>query len=295
LLAARLGWRLEEVETLGLHAAQFALLRPVLARGVRVLATLRDGPAAGELAHWLTDQGLGATGMTVAEALGGPHERLRSVRAEAFDLKDVAAPVTVALDGTNLPQGAGLARVPGLADDSFAHDGQITKAPVRALTLSALAPRPGELLWDIGGGSGSISVEWCLAGGRALTVEKSAERVANIESNIKAFGLGARMEAIHGTAPQALKGAPLPDAVFIGGGGVDGLHGAIWDRLPPGTRLVANAVTLETEAALAALHAAHGGRLMRLELSEAVPLGRLTGWSAARPVVQWVVTKGASA
>lgn len=287
LVAARMGWRLEEVHCLGLHAAPFARLRPVLARGVRVIATLRDGAAVAELAGWLAANGFGATRITVCEALGGPRERLR----QGAGWTDIAAPVAVALDGADLPRAAGLPRAGGLPDDMFHHDGQITKRPVRALTLSALAPRPGDHLWDIGGGSGSISVEWCLAGGHASTIETRADRAANIRRNAADFGLAHRLTVIEGAAPAALAGLPAPDAVFVGGGGDAALHEALWAAMPAGTRLVANGVTLETEALLAGLHARHGGRLLRVDLAEAAPLGRMRGWQAARPVVQWSVTR----
>lgn len=297
LIAARLGWRLEDTACLGLHAAPFARLRPVLARGVRAICTLRDGAAVGALAGWLCDQGLGATRIWVAEAIGGPRARLRDIRADQWrdapEWADLAVPVpvAVALDGADLPRGAGLSRAAGRPDDSFAHDGQITRAPVRAVTLAALAPRAGALLWDIGGGSGAVSVEWCLAGGRAITIEPRADRLANISANIAGFGLAGQMRALHGAAPEALAELPAPDAVFLGGGGSDAVLEAIWPRLPQGARLVANAVTLETEALLQAAQARHGGSLLRLDLAEARPLGRMRGWQPARPVVQWAVTR----
>lgn len=287
LVAARLGWRLEDTLCLGLHAAPFARLRPVLTRGTRVICTLRDGAAVADLAAWLAANGFAETRLTVCEALGGPRERLR----DGADWPDIAAPVAVALDGAELPRGAGLPRASGLPDALFHHDGQITKRPVRALTLSALAPRPGEVLWDIGGGSGSISVEWALAGGRAFAIEARAGRAANIRANAEDFGLSHRITVIEGRAPEALTALPPPDAVFVGGGGSAALHEALWNGLPPGTRLVANAVTLETEALLASLHASHGGSLIRIDLAEAAPLGGFRGWQAARPVVQWSVTR----
>ncbi|WJS85176.1 precorrin-6y C5,15-methyltransferase (decarboxylating) subunit CbiE [Paracoccus sp. TOH] len=282
LAAARLGWRLEEVACLGLHAAPFARLRPVMARGARAICLLRDGAAPAALAQWLAAQGLGATRMVVLEALGGPRERIRETRADDDFALDCAAPVAVALDGAKLPPGAGLPRGFGLPDDSFAHDGQITRRAVRAMTLAALGPRAGEMLWDIGGGSGSVGVEWCLNGGRAVTLEPRADRIANIAANIDAFGLAGWMRAVHGAAPGALADLPPPDAIFIGGGA----SAAVIDALPP-ARLVANAVTLETEALLVALHAARGGSLTRIALEEAAPLGRMRGWTPARSVTQW--------
>ena len=281
LAAARLGWRIEDTSCLGLHAAPFARLRPVLARGVRAICTLRDGAAVAELAAWLAANGFAGTRVTVLEALGGPGERIRP----GADWPDIAAPVAVALDGADLPPTAGMPRTPGLPDALFAHDGQITKAPVRAVTLATLAPRPGELLWDIGAGSGSVSVEWCLAGGRAIAVEARPDRAATIAANAESFGLSHRLTVITGRAPEALAGLPRPDAVFVGGGA-----SAVLDHLAtlvPQARLVVTAVTLDTEARLTALFAARGGRLLRLDHAEARPLGSFHGWSPARPVTLW--------
>lgn len=287
LIAARLGWRLEECRCLGLHAAPFARLRPVLTRGVRVIATLRDGAAVAELADWLQANGFAKARLTVCEAVGGPRERLR----QGAGWSDVEAPVAVAIDGADLPRDAGLPRGFGLPDDLFQSDGQITKSPIRALTLSALAPRPGEIMWDIGGGSGSVSVEWCLAGGQSFCLEARADRVGNIRANAEAFGLAHRLTALHAKAPEGLGNLPAADVVFVGGGGDATLHAALWPLMPQGTRVVANGVTLETEAVLADLHARHGGQLLRLDLAEAAPLGRFRDWRAARPVVQWRAVK----
>lgn len=287
LAAARLGWRMEEITCHGLHAAPFSRLRGVLAPNGRFICTLRDGAAASELAAWLVAQGLKEAQITVLERIGGPHERVRSARAGTFAIKDIAAPVAAAVQ---VPKDSGLPRSSGLPDDAFSHDGQITKRPVRALTLSALAPRRGELLWDIGAGSGSISIEWCLAGGRATAFEQRASRVSNIQRNASDFGVDHKMQVIEGDAERQLGKADLPDVVFIGGGAKPPLLETLFDLVRPGTRLVANAVTLETEALLVAQHAARGGTLMRVEIAQVEPLGPLRGWSAARPIVQWSVT-----
>ncbi|SFD87601.1 precorrin-6Y C5,15-methyltransferase (decarboxylating) [Sulfitobacter brevis] len=288
LVASALGWRLEEVTCHGLHAAPFARLRGVLAPHARMICLVRDGAAPQALAAWLCSQGAGAARLSVMERMGGADQRVRQTHAEGFDLTDIAAPVAVAVE---LPADVGLSRASGLPDGSFANDGQITKRPVRALTLSALAPRAGELLWDIGAGSGSVSVEWCLAGGRAIAFEQHATRVANIAQNIEDFGLSHRMSVIEGKAQTALSDHPLPDAVFIGGGGNAALYEMLFDILPTGTRIVANGVTLETESLLAQLHATHGGDLLRIELAQAAPLGSMRGWQSTRPVVQWSVTR----
>lgn len=282
LAANRMGWRIEETLCLGLHAAPFARLRPLLHRGTRVLVTLRDGPAATGLATWLRENGHPDASLTLLERLGGPAERIRPAPAS-----DLQAPVMAAIEAQN----PGLPRTPGLPDDLFAHDGQITKRPIRALTLSALAPRPGEHLWDLGAGSGSISVEWCLAGGTASAVETRADRLPNIRANAESFGLSHRLTAYSGDHAALLADLPRPDAVFIGGGLSPERVATLWQALPPGTRIVANAVTLETEATLYAAHHSHGGTLLRIDLAQAGTLGRFRDWQAARPVVHWSVTR----
>lgn len=290
LASARLGWRLEDTLCLALHAAPLERLVPVLARGVRAICLLRDGAAVGELVRWLTDRGFGASRLSVLEALGGPAERVRTVVADRFDLPDVRHPVAVAIaaDGA-----AGLPRASGLPDALFAHDGQITKRPVRALTLSALAPRPGEVLWDLGAGSGSVSVEWCLTapGTTAHCVESRPDRAGNVRANAAGFGLAHRMSVTEGRWTDVLAGLPAPDAVFVGGGADPAGIDTLWHLLPPGARLVVNTVTLDSEALLAACQARHGGTLLRIELATAESLGRLRGWQPSRPVVQWSVVK----
>ncbi|OYX42716.1 MAG: cobalamin biosynthesis bifunctional protein CbiET [Rhodobacterales bacterium 32-67-9] len=288
LAAAQLGWSIQHITCLGLHAAPFGRLVPVLHPGARIIATVRDGAAPAALAAWLVGRGFGATRLHVLERMGGPRQRVRTCRADAFDLADIDAPVAVALDITG---GPGLMRGFGLADDLFATDGQITKRTVRAITLSTLAPRPGALLWDLGAGSGSISVEWCLAGGRAIAVEARADRAANITENAARFGIDGLLQVVVGSAREAVDGLDAPDAVFVGGGASNELIADLWSMLAPGVRIVVNGVTLETEALLASEHAARGGALMRIDIAEAAPLGRMRGWAAARPVVQWSVVR----
>ena len=290
LAAARLGWRIEDVACLGLHAAPFSRLLPVVANGRRAICLVRDGAAVAGLAEWLVQHGQSAARLSVMEALGGPSERVREVRADTMQLADIGVLVAVAVEPVGVVSMA-LPLVAGLPDDSFAHDGQITKSPVRALTLAALAPRPGELLWDIGAGSGSVSVEWCRAGGRAVAVEARRDRVANIRANVDAFGLAAQMTVVEGAAPAALVGLAIPNAIFVGGGANQSLLQRLWDALPVGGRMVCNGVTLETEALLAFWHGAKGGNLMRIDLAQAASLGRMRGWQASRPVVQWSAVK----
>ncbi|MFT4117649.1 precorrin-6y C5,15-methyltransferase (decarboxylating) subunit CbiE [Bradyrhizobium sp.] len=284
LAAARLGWRLESVTCLGLHAAPFERLVPHLSRGARIICLVRDASAASELARWLTARGWGASAFWTLAALGGPRERIREHRADRLAGDLAGNPIAVAIEARGAQ---GIPRSSGLPDDLFVHDGQITKRPVRALALSALAPRPGERLWDIGAGSGSISVEWALCGGTAIAIEAREDRAANIHSNADAFGLAHRISVIPGNAPEALAALDAPDAVFIGGGLDIAMFDAVWSRLGAGTRLVAHAVTLETEALLGDLHRHHGGDLTRVEIAHAAPLGRYRSWETSRPVVQW--------
>lgn len=290
LAAARLGWRLEEVTCLGLHAAPLARLRPHLCPDARLIVTLRDGAAVAELAAWLAAEGFGRTRMTVMERLGGVGERLRDMAADGAVPEGIGPLVSVALAVAG--EGRVLPRASGLADDFLAHDGQITKRPIRALALSALAPRAGELLWDIGAGSGSIGIEWLLAHPRtrAIGIEADPARAARAAANAARLGVD-RLEIRLGRALDLLAGLPDPQAVFVGGGCDAALLSALWDRLAPGARLVAHAVTLETEALLALWQGERGGSLLRVELSEAAPLGRRRGWKAHYPVVQWSVTR----
>lgn len=290
LAASRLGWRIEETHCVGLHAAPFERLLTRLHPGARMIATVRDGAAVGELAGWLTAAGFGATRLTVLEALGGSRERVREAQADAYAFDDVTHPVAVAIEPAGAP---GMTTASGLADDHFEHDGQITKRPVRALTLSALAPRPGEVLWDIGAGSGSISVEFLLAAeaSRAYAIEPKSERAERVRRNGAAFGLGQRLTVIEASAPACLGDLPAADAVFVGGGASEVLLAAVWSHCRPGTRIVANAVTLETEALLAHWSERHGGSMLRIELAEAGGLGSRRGWRAALPVVQWSVVR----
>lgn len=287
IAANRLGWRLEECITIGLHAAPFSRLVNHLYPGARIIATLRHAPAVPALAHWLAAQGHPDATLTVLERLGGPHERLRSFRADQPAPDGIAAPVAVAVDPGATP---GLPTIPGLPDDTYASDGQITKSPIRAITLAALAPRPGLHLWDIGAGSGSVSVEFCRAGGTSTAIEAREDRAANIRTNALRFGIDHCLHVVVGKAPDALNTLPRPDAVFVGGGGSQALFDHLRATLPPGTRLVANGVTLETETLLATLHARHGGSLTRIDIATATPLGSFRDWTAARPVVQWAVT-----
>jgi precorrin-6B C5,15-methyltransferase / cobalt-precorrin-6B C5,C15-methyltransferase len=288
LAASRLGWTLETTICVGLHAAPFERLVPLLARGVRIISLVRDTSAAADLATWLTARGWGESRLWTLSALGGPREQLNESRADNYATGSVASPLAIAIEAAGA---AGLSRASGLADDLFKHDGQISKRPIRALALSALAPRPGERLWDIGAGSGSISVEWVLCGGIAIAIEAREDRAANIRVNAEAFGLAHKITVVAERAPAALSSLEKPDAVFIGGGLDAAMFDALWPLLPEATRIVAHGVTLETESLLAELQQKHGGDLMRIEISHVAPLGRYRSWESSRSVVQWSVVK----
>ncbi|MBS7813705.1 precorrin-6y C5,15-methyltransferase (decarboxylating) subunit CbiE [Roseococcus pinisoli] len=290
LAAARLGWPLEGVVTLSLHGRPVELLRPHLHPGVRLLALTSDADGPAAVAALLRD-GFSRTRLTVLEALGGPRERIRSTVAGDFALADVAPLNLVALEVEAEPGARVLARAPGLPDDWFEHDGQLTKREIRAVTLSALAPKRGALLWDIGAGAGSIGIEWMLADVslRAIAIETRPDRAARLRRNAVALGVPG-LSVVEGEAPAALAGLEPPDAIFLGGGAGEALEAAL-AALKPGGRFVANAVTLETEALLLARHAGLGGEMIRLAVSRAAPVGGLTGWRAAMPVTQWIWDK----
>jgi precorrin-6B C5,15-methyltransferase / cobalt-precorrin-6B C5,C15-methyltransferase len=293
LAAARLGWSLPQTALLSLHGRSLDLIRPHLHPGARIFALTSDGEGPAALASLLTEAGFGSSRLTVLEALGGPHERIRGTTATEFDFGVVGPLNTLAIEVEAAPGARVLALSPGLADELFEHDGQITKREVRAVTLSSLKPHRGEGLWDIGAGSGSVAIEWMLADQtmRAVAIEKHTDRVARIRRNAAAFGVPG-LEIVQQHAPAALAGLPIPDAVFVGGGaGEPNLLDTAARALRSGGRLVVNAVTLETEALLLARHATLGGELIRIAISRAEPLGGKVGWRTAMPVTQWLWTK----
>jgi precorrin-6B C5,15-methyltransferase / cobalt-precorrin-6B C5,C15-methyltransferase len=294
LAAARLGWSLPHTTLLSAHGHALDLLRPHLQPGARILALTSDGGGPAALARLLAETGFGASRITVLEALGGPRERVRATTAAGFDFGAVETLNIVAIE-VEAGQGAHIiTRSAGLADDLFEHDGQITKREVRAITLSSLGPRSGELLWDIGAGAGSVAIEWLLADPlfmRAIAIERDEARAARIRRNAAALGVPG-LDVVEGAAPAALAKLSPPDAIFVGGGASDGgVLDAAARALRPGGRLVINAVTLDTEALLIARHAAFGGELIRIALARAGAIGEKAGWRSALPITQWVWTK----
>jgi precorrin-6B C5,15-methyltransferase / cobalt-precorrin-6B C5,C15-methyltransferase len=316
LAAARLGWPLADCTLLSLHGRALDLVRPHLQPGARVLALTADAAGPAALARLLGESGFGPSRMTVLEALGGPRERLRAATADGFDLAGIDALNTVAIEVAAAPEARIIARATGLPDQLFEHDGQITKREIRAVTLSALAPRRGETLWDIGAGAGSVAIEWMLADVslRAVAFERDGERAARIARNAAALGVP-EIEVVCGTVPGALSLAPspacgggderneqaaetttapkrrAPDAIFIGGGCSEAVLAAAITALRAGGRLVVNAVTLETEALLIAHHASRGGSLTRITVERAEPIGGMTTWRPGLPVTQWCWVK----
>ncbi|GGS91048.1 precorrin-6y C5,15-methyltransferase (decarboxylating) subunit CbiE [Streptomyces violaceus] len=294
--AARLGWPLEDVEVVTLVGRPAARLAAALHDGRRILVLSAGADTPGEVAALLRDRGFGASPIRVLEQLGGAQERTNA-EATADDWPDAQPPGDplniVAVTCRRAPDALRLGAVPGLPDDAFEHDGQLTKRHVRAVTLGTLGPAPGELLWDIGGGSGSIAIEWMRThpSCRAVTVERDPVRAARITRNADRLGVPG-LRVVTGAAPAVLAELPPPDAVFIGGGlTTPGLLDACWEALPAGGRLVANTVTLESEALLADAHRRHGGELVRLAVAHAVPVGGFTGWRQAMPVTQWAAQK----
>jgi precorrin-6Y C5,15-methyltransferase (decarboxylating) len=284
-----MGWALQDTGCVSLHGRPVDLIRPHLHPGSRILALTSDSDGPAALATVLSESGFGASTLTVLEALGGARERVSHHRADRFALAEADMLNVCAVEVVTGSDARILALTPGLEDGLFEHDGQITKREVRALTLSALAPRRGEVLWDIGAGSGSIGVEWMLADPslHAIAIEGHAERAARIRRNARAFGVPG-LSIVEGVAPQALAGLAAPDAVFVGGGGSEaGVMAAAIGGLKPGGRLVANAVTTEMEAVLLTHHARLGGSLIRIDIARASPVGQMTGWRPAMPVTQW--------
>lgn len=293
LACARLGWPVAEVEAVTLHGRPIELLNLHLQPGLKLIVLSEDGGTPANVARHLTVQGFGPSAMTVFEHLGGPDESNHAASAESWSHRRAADLNTIAISLAAAPGAVVLPRVPGLPDDAFRHDGQLTKREVRAATLAALQPMAGQHLWDVGAGCGSVAIEWLRAarGTSAHAIEHNAERRQLIAANAVALGVPG-LAIVAGTAPAALAGLPRPDAAFIGGGlSTEGLFEACWQALAPGGRLVANAVTVESEGALARWRAETGGALVRIAVQRAEPVGPHLGWRALMPVTQLTAIK----
>ncbi|MEU2614218.1 precorrin-6y C5,15-methyltransferase (decarboxylating) subunit CbiE [Micromonospora sp. NPDC007271] len=293
LACARMGWPVEQVTVRSAVGRDLDGIRRDLVPDRRLLVLSQDAATSAALARILADAGYGPSEMTVLAALGTDREHRVDGRAQEWvtepgDALNIVAVRVAAAAGTRV-----LATMPGLPDDAFDHDGALTKREARALALSRLAPTAGELLWDVGAGSGSIAIEWLRSdpATSAVAVESRDDRADRIAGNARTLGVP-QLRVVRGRAPEALAGLPAPDAVFVGGGlTAPGVFDAAWDALRPGGRLVAHAVTLEGERELADQATRRGGDLTRLSIERVAPLGSFTGWAPARPVVQWAVRK----
>lgn len=293
LAAGRLGWALQDAQLLTIHGRPIEGLHRHLHDGARLLILSHDGGSPAAIAKLLTDRGFGPSRLTVLERMGGPQERRVEGKAAEWSAGDCAALNLVAVDCRAAPGAVPLSTLAGLPDEAYRHDGQLTKRDVRAVTLARLGPCPGELLWDVGAGCGSIGIEWMRAhpACRAIAIEADAGRQSLIRENSLALGAPG-LELVAGTAPQALAGLATPDAIFIGGGVTErGVIDLCWEKLRPGGRLVANAVTVQSEMLLVAWRDKIGGELTRIAVSQAKPLGDFDAWRAALPVTIFAANK----
>jgi precorrin-6B C5,15-methyltransferase / cobalt-precorrin-6B C5,C15-methyltransferase len=293
LARARLGWAMQDVATLSFCGRPVETIRPRLQPGSRILALSADHTTPGAVAGLLQRNGFGGSILHVLEALGGPRERVRATTASAALPGDIDRLNLLGIEVVACPDARVMPIASGIADEWFEHDGQITKREIRAVTLSALAPHRGELLWDIGCGSGSIAVEWslCHPANRAIAIDARADRSARAARNALALGVP-ELKVVTGRAPAALADLPTPDAVFVGGGAHDSLVlDAAWAALRPGGRIVANAVALETTASLIAIHRQRGGTLTRLSVERADSIGSMRAFRPSLPITQWAGVK----
>lgn len=291
LAAARMGWSMADLETLTVHGRPVEQMIAFIQPDIRLLVLTTGSETPGQIARFLTERGFGKSRMTVLAHMGGKDEARFDGIAESWN-HAVPEFNTLAVECVAAPDAALLPRVPGLADELFQSDGTMTKQEVRAVTLAKLMPMRGALLWDIGTGCGSIAIEWMRGAryARAIGIEPRADRRAMAAANALALGVP-KLDLIEGTVPDALDGLEAPDAIFIGGGLSEPVFDAAWAALKPLGRLVANAVTLESEMCLTALHQKHGGQLVKLSVERAAPLGPHSGWKPLRPVTQWSLIK----
>jgi precorrin-6Y C5,15-methyltransferase (decarboxylating) len=290
--ASRLCWSQQDCALLSLHGRAFERITPHFQPGRRLLVLSWDGTTPALLAEHLTSRGFGESVLHVLENLGGPRELARSARAASFALTDIGSLNTVGVELVAAPGARVIPLTPGLPDEWFEHDGQITKRDIRAVTLSALAPRKGELLWDIGAGSGSIGIEWMLTdpANRAIAIEADPARAARIARNASSLGVP-DLDIIMARAPEGLAGLALPDAIFVGGGADARVLDIAWEALPQNGRIVVNAVTLETQSLLAQAFNEHGGDLAHVQIARARAVGCFHALDPAMPVLQWRAVK----
>lgn len=293
LAAARVGWSLPDCDTLTLHGRDAAHIEPFIQPDARLIVLTADASTIPEATRRLTARGFGKSEITVLENMGGPRERISSFIADTPPDTEHSDLNTLAIRCIASPGAKVFSRLAGLPDDAFRHDGQLTKREVRAATLAALAPSPEKLLWDVGAGCGSVSIEWMRVarGAEAVAFESNADRLAMIAVNADALGTP-RLKVIAGEAPASFAGQPAPDAVFIGGGiWIPGVFEQSWEALKPGGAMVANVVTIEGELHLYDLHEKHGGDLIRMEISQLTHVGRLRALRPRMAVTQWRATK----
>jgi len=290
--ASRLCWSQQDCALLSLHGRAFERITPHFQPGRRLLVLSWDGTTPALLAEHLTSRGFGESVLHVLENLGGPRELARRARAASFALTDIGSLNTVGVELVAAPGARVIPLTPGLPDEWFEHDGQITKRDIRAVTLSALAPRKGELLWDIGAGSGSIGIEWMLTdpANRAIAIEADPARAARIARNASSLGVP-DLDIIMARAPEGLAGLALPDAIFVGGGADARVLDIAWEALPQNGRIVVNAVTLETQSLLAQAFNEHGGDLAHVQIARARAVGCFHALDPAMPVLQWRAVK----
>jgi precorrin-6B C5,15-methyltransferase / cobalt-precorrin-6B C5,C15-methyltransferase len=293
LICAKLGWSLTDVETLSLCGRSPDLLAGILAPDAKLAILSANASTPQIVADLLIKRGYGDSRLTVFEHLGGESERSISDLARSWSKTDVAALNAIAVECTIDAGTTPLNRLAGLPDGAYHHDGQLTKREVRAITLAALAPMPGELLWDVGAGCGSIGIEWLRThrSCQAIAIEQHDRRLQFIADNMAALGTP-HLQLVRGKAPAALQDLPTPDAIFIGGGTtVAGLLDSCWTALRSGGRLVANAVTVESELQLLDWHRQVGGELTRIAIQRTQPIGDFIGWKPLIPVTQLVAVK----
>jgi precorrin-6B C5,15-methyltransferase / cobalt-precorrin-6B C5,C15-methyltransferase len=296
LACARLGWPAADVALASAVGRPPEVVGRLLQPGRRLIAYVAGADGAAAVARVARERGFGASRMVVLERLGTDGERLHDTTADDWGEREADPLHAVALDLGAAPEAPLLALTPGLPDDAYESDGQLTKRGVRAIALAALGPAPGQLLWDVGAGSGSIGIEWLRAedNARAIAIERREDRAERLISNALRLGVP-RLEVVQAEAPGALDGLEPPDAIFIGGGVTEpGLIESCWDALKPGGRLVANAVTLEGQSVLLEARSAHGGELTRIALEHADEIGGFTAWRPQLPIVQWSVRRGAA-
>jgi precorrin-6Y C5,15-methyltransferase (decarboxylating) len=292
LARARMGWAAEECEVVTLVGRDLDRLRRDLGPRARLVVLTSGSDAPARIATLLVEEGYADSRLTVLGDLGSPAESRTEGVAASWDGRPAPRLHLVCVECVPSPATPPRSLVPGLPETAYEHDGQLTKRVVRASALAHLAPQPGDVMWDLGAGAGSVGIEFARQHPRneVHAVERDPARAERVRRNARSLGVPG-LHVVESASADAVAALPRPDAVFVGGGATADLLDACWAALAPGGRLVVHGVTVETEVLLHEVRGRLGGAMTRISVEDLDDIGSLHGWRPSRSIVQWSAVK----